>query len=109
MAQMRYVNESRLSGAKTSKPKELRRLLTDRKASTLKPARPDHGLVIWVSDSKGDNPVKAITSFILRTGDVVSNIQITSQTTAADILKVCLQRLLSISHSCSHVLLGPFR
>jgi hypothetical protein len=90
MAQMRFVNESRRSGAKANKPKELRRLLTERKASTLKP---DHsgqeGMVLWVSESKANPPVRAVTSVIMHSGGVESNVQITELTTARDILKVC--------------------
>ena len=93
MAQMRFVNDSRRSGAKASKPKELKRLLTERKTATLKPEHSgQEGMVLWVSDSKAKPPVRAVTSVIMHSGGVESNVQITELTTARDILKVRLRK-----------------
>eukprot|EP00045_Choanoeca_perplexa_P006438 m.54706 g.54706 ORF g.54706 m.54706 type:complete len:568 (+) comp13640_c0_seq1:117-1820(+) len=91
MAQMRFVNDSRRSGAKASKPKELKRLLTERKVTTLKPEHSgQEGMVLWVSDSKASPPVRAVTSIIMHSGGVESNVQITELTTAQDILTLTM-------------------
>eukprot|EP00730_Choanoeca_flexa_P017147 TRINITY_DN8215_c0_g1_i1.p1 TRINITY_DN8215_c0_g1~~TRINITY_DN8215_c0_g1_i1.p1 ORF type:complete len:277 (+),score=33.83 TRINITY_DN8215_c0_g1_i1:17-847(+) len=88
MAQMRFVNDSRRSGAKASKPKQLKRLLTEKKLSPPKDRAGQEGMVLWVSDSKAKPPVRAVTSVIMHSGAVEANVQITELTTADDILKL---------------------
>ncbi|EDQ92833.1 uncharacterized protein MONBRDRAFT_22004 [Monosiga brevicollis MX1] len=88
MAQMRYVNESRRAGLKTSNAKELKRLLSDKKLMVpAKPASGHDGTVLWVADSKAVPPVRAITTVIANTGEAFPNVQICDDTTTADLLK----------------------
>ena len=93
---MRFVNDSRQSGVKTGKEKELRKLLAGGKLASAKPSAgtaASDGMVLWVTDSKSSPPVRAITSVIMATGEVQSRVSITDETTAEDVLKVRLARV----------------
>ena len=88
VAQMRYVNESiNAKGKKASKEKDLKKIL-ERKSQSMKNLSVSDVMVQWVTDSKANPPVLAVTSVIQARGEVLSQVKITEATTVADILKV---------------------
>eukprot|EP00043_Microstomoeca_roanoka_P009686 m.92253 g.92253 ORF g.92253 m.92253 type:complete len:561 (+) comp14659_c1_seq2:121-1803(+) len=88
MAQIRFVNESRLSGRKANKPKDLKRLLTERKSGLVKATKCQELMVEWVAQSDKKPRVEARVSVLGATGEVQPQLEVTELTTCSDILKM---------------------
>eukprot|EP01147_Barroeca_monosierra_P007412 gene7412-524_t len=87
LAQIRFVNESRMSGRKATKPKDLKRLLTEHKAGAFKTSKAPELMLQWVYDSPKKPPVEALVSVIGPTGEVLPPIEVNERTACRDILK----------------------
>ncbi|EGD81928.1 hypothetical protein PTSG_02614 [Salpingoeca rosetta] len=91
LGQIRFVNESRMSGRKANKPKDLKRLLTERKSGLFSkaPNKPASDVMVrWVSNSTKVPPVEACVSVIGPTGELEPDLEVTRDTTCADILRM---------------------
>lgn len=89
MAQVRYVNESQPRGKKSnSKEKEIKRLLSKRRVQSMKNLNLSEVMVQWIEESKASPPVRAVTSIIKANGEVLTQVPVTEETAAADVLKV---------------------
>eukprot|EP00053_Salpingoeca_punica_P008463 m.75957 g.75957 ORF g.75957 m.75957 type:complete len:600 (-) comp14617_c0_seq2:588-2387(-) len=87
MAQIRFVNERRSSSKKPSKPKEVKRILTDRKP---KPKGKEPGLlhgadVAARTDSPDGSAVRAVVSVTLQNGSVRGDVKVMDDTTVGSV------------------------
>jgi hypothetical protein len=96
LAQIRFVNESRQSGRKASKPKDVKRLLTEKqkkaggssKKGLTGDETPTQSSIKWVSDSTESPPVMAIITITKGDGSPLPDVKITTETRAAHLLKL---------------------
>lgn len=90
LAQIRFVNESRQHGRKASKPKDVKRLLTEKQKKAGKKGAEDavQSTTKWVSDSTENPPVMAIISVTKGDGSVLTDVKVTAETRVAHILKL---------------------
>lgn len=83
-----------MSGRKATKPKDLKRLLTEHKAGAFKTSKAPELMLQWVYDSPKKPPVEALVSVIGPTGEVLPPIEVNERTACRDILKVSLYLLI---------------
>lgn len=98
LAQIRFVNESRANGRKASKPKDVKRLLTDKKKEKKSSGRKMHlapeaakssaDPVNWVKDSAASPPVRALVAVTREGGDTLEGVEVTDVSCAGELLKV---------------------
>lgn len=104
IAQARFINEQRARGRKASRPKDMKRLLSEKKINV----RPEDigagARVRWVENSTETPAVRAIVS-VMKDGSDVS-ISVTEATTAASMLQVSI---VLGPRGCTYVGLGNAR
>ena len=87
IAQVRYVNEQRAVGRKASRPKDMKRILSEKKLLVKPEVLAATGLrVRWVEQSSETPPVRAIVTVMKDGVDV--DLPITDWTTTAHVLQV---------------------